>query len=147
MQMSFYTGTKATLWFQDWQSTTIFSYALGILGLIGFGILHEGLTCYRANYSSRFFPKPAFNEQGDPLAVNRPPRVALLDKLLLGALYTLNIATSYLLMLAVMTYNAGYFFAVLGGMGIGYVVFFDRTPAQALARSDSCHVRLIDAGQ
>lgn len=69
---------------------------------------------------------------------------SLLDKLLLTGLYVLNIASSYLLMLAVMTFNVGYFCAVILGMGLGYFCLYEHlTPAMA-NRSDSCHVRLLD---
>ena len=51
------------------------------------------------------------------------------DKAILTLLYFANLATSYLLMLAVMTYNVGFFLAVSGGMALGYYVFFDSTAA------------------
>ncbi len=48
-------------------------------------------------------------------------------------------------MLAVMTYNLGCFLAVLVGLGLGYVIFFDFSPSVGnLARGEACHVRLLD---
>jgi len=37
-----------------------------------------------------------------------------------SSLYAANMATSFLLMLAVMTYNAGFFAAVVVGLGLGH---------------------------
>lgn len=69
------------------------------------------------------------------------------DRVMLSVLYMVNLGTGYLLMLAVMTFNVGYFFAVVAGLGAGYFLFFDRYyAAGAVAKSaDSCHVRLLDA--
>lgn len=63
------------------------------------------------------------------------------EKVELAALYALNLATGYLLMLACMTYNVGAFAAVLLGMGSGFLLFFDRAPGLA-GRGDSCHGRM-----
>eukprot|EP01025_Chloroclados_australasicus_P042527 TRINITY_DN4523_c0_g1_i1.p8 TRINITY_DN4523_c0_g1~~TRINITY_DN4523_c0_g1_i1.p8 ORF type:complete len:131 (+),score=5.54 TRINITY_DN4523_c0_g1_i1:251-643(+) len=37
-------------------------------------------------------------------------------------LYTVNVAISYLLMLAIMTYNLGYFLVIVVGLGIGSLI-------------------------
>lgn len=47
-------------------------------------------------------------------------------------------------MLAVMTFNVGYFAAVVLGLGIGYFMLYDRMSGHSMLRSDSCHVRLIE---
>ncbi len=54
----------------------------------------------------------------------------------LTVLYAVNVAISYLLMLAVMTYNVGYFFAIVGGLAVGYFLFF--SPASPTASADVC---------
>jgi copper transporter 1 len=45
-------------------------------------------------------------------------------RLLLSILYAVNLTTSYLLMLAVMTFNVGYVFAVIAGLALGHFIFF-----------------------
>ena len=53
-------------------------------------------------------------------------------------LYTANIATSYLLMLAVMTFNAGYFVTVVLSMGLGHFLFARRAGQLGVLRQDPC---------
>ena len=57
-------------------------------------------------------------------------------KIALTLLYAVNVAISYLLMLAVMTYNVGYFFAIVVGLAAGYFAFFNS--ASPTATSDVC---------
>ena len=47
----------------------------------------------------------------------------ILHKILLSAMYTINLGISYLMMLAVMTYNVGIFFAILLGASVGHFAF------------------------
>ena len=57
-------------------------------------------------------------------------------KIALTLLYAVNVAISYLLMLAVMTYNVGYFFAIVVGLAAGYFTFFNSS--SPTATSDVC---------
>ena len=57
--------------------------------------------------------------------------------MLLSLTYGVNVATSYLLMLAVMTFNAGYFFVIVGGLTLGHFLF-SGSPANAGASSELC---------
>ena len=57
-------------------------------------------------------------------------------RLALTVLYAVNVAISYLLMLAIMTYNVGYFFAIVGGLSVGYFLFF--SAASPTASADVC---------
>ena len=64
----------------------------------------------------------------------------MLFRLLASVLYALNLTTSYLLMLAVMTFNVGYFLAIVGGLALGHFIFFPpatgRNPPSML--SEAC---------
>ena len=44
--------------------------------------------------------------------------------LLSAALHWINLFIGYLLMLAVMTYNVGYFFVIVSGLALGNLIFF-----------------------
>ena len=57
-------------------------------------------------------------------------------RLALTALYALNVAISYLLMLAIMTYNVGYFIVIVLGLAIGYFIFFNSS--SPTASTDVC---------
>ena len=57
-------------------------------------------------------------------------------KIALTLLYAVNVAISYLLMLAIMTYNVGYFFAIVVGLAAGYFIFFNSS--SPTATSDVC---------
>ena len=50
-------------------------------------------------------------------------------------LYAINLACSYLLMLAVMTFNVGYFFVIVGGLALGNFLF------GGSKSSDVCHTQ------
>ncbi len=53
-------------------------------------------------------------------------------------LYALNAATSYLIMLAVMTYNVGYFLTVVLAMGVGHFLFSRKATQLGVLRQDPC---------
>jgi hypothetical protein len=55
-------------------------------------------------------------------------------------LYGANLFSSYLIMLAVMSCNAGVFFSVLAGLSCGHFLFASRRPVAAgAATSEACH--------
>lgn len=57
-------------------------------------------------------------------------------RLSLATLYAVNAAVAYLLMLAVMTYNVGFFIVIVLGLAVGYFLFFNAT--SPTASSDVC---------
>ena len=59
------------------------------------------------------------------------------SKLVLSLLYGLNLALAYLLMLAVMTYNVGYFLVIIVGLTAGHFFFFRWQQSS----SDVCHAQ------
>ena len=66
----------------------------------------------------------------------RSGRVGSGSRVVLTVLYAVNVAISYLLMLAVMTYNVGYFVIIVLGLAIGHFVFF--CAASPMAAPDVC---------
>lgn len=63
-------------------------------------------------------------------------RAASGSRIVLTVLYGLNVAIAYLLMLAVMTYNVGYFVVIVLGLAAGHFLFFG--PASPMASPDAC---------
>ena len=55
------------------------------------------------------------------------------------ALYALNLASSYLIMLAVVTCNGGLFVTVVCGLSLGHFLGPSRRPAPGPGSSEACH--------
>ena len=53
-------------------------------------------------------------------------------------LYGVNIATSYLLMLAVMTFNVGYFVVICAGLAVGHFIFYPAASGSSNDSSEAC---------
>ena len=62
----------------------------------------------------------------------------LAARALLSVLYGVNVATSYLLMLAVMTFNVGYFVAIVLGLALGHFIFFPVLAGNTTDLSEAC---------
>ncbi|EFJ41888.1 CTR type copper ion transporter [Volvox carteri f. nagariensis] len=117
MQMVFDYGYKTTLWFSSLRTDTIASYIAVLLGLGLLAFVHEGLTVYRKTRAT------TLGSSADALEFG---------------LREQNLGLSYMLMLAVMSMNAGVFVAVLAGFGAGFCAFGgERGPLGG--RSDACH--------
>ena len=59
-------------------------------------------------------------------------------RVVLGLLYAFNLTTSYLLMLAVMSYNVGYFIAIVTGLALGHFIFFPAARKASTIPSSHC---------
>lgn len=115
MPMYFVNTCNATLWFRGWVTDGPVSYGLSVCFLVAFAIAHEALAVQRSSFLGKLSREP------------KPRRISPVEKLWLALLYTLNMGTSYLLMLAVMTYNIGFCVAVVLGLGAGYFMLIDMT--------------------
>lgn len=64
-------------------------------------------------------------------------------RLVSTGLYAMNVVVSYLLMLAVMTYNVGYFLAIVTGLALGHFLF-QKTVSVGPGSDTCCTSSLVD---
>lgn len=131
MQMSFEAGTHVTLWLRSWRTSSVGSYVASLLFLALLAVSSEALSAFRHRLSNTGGDGNAVRPDveggggaSDPLLGFFSARASSTRKhsFLLALLYTLNMAIAYLLMLAVMTYNVGFFVVIILGFGLGHYV-------------------------
>ncbi|KXT03661.1 hypothetical protein AC578_5177 [Pseudocercospora eumusae] len=144
MMMTFFTSTSTPLYSESWTPNTTGQYVGTCIFLIILAALFRGIIAIRQNFAAlsvwyRYrkdtsILRPALDDKvrwqlvadsGRPWNINEALARACLDTVLAGV--------SYLLMLAVMTMNVGYFMSILGGTFLGSFVIGDWTP-----RADHC---------
>ncbi|KAK9813836.1 hypothetical protein WJX73_001095 [Symbiochloris irregularis] len=132
MQMWFQTTTTVTLWFKAWHISSPLWYGMSCIGLFALCLLQEALSRWRGAYARglKAPEKGAVGQNGvdsssredqQPLIGLRLPEQSA--RLLLSLAYGGNVITSYFLMLAVMTYNVGYFIVIVLGLSVGHYAF------------------------
>ncbi|PPJ60125.1 hypothetical protein CBER1_03138 [Cercospora berteroae] len=141
MLMTFFTSTTTALYSNAWQPSTSGQYVGTCIFLIALAAIFRGIVAVRTNFpallalwahrrdTSILHPE-AGGDDGKlllygfastrPWNINEALARALLDTVLAGV--------SYLLMLAVMTMNVGYFLSILGGTFLGSFVIGDWQP-------------------
>ncbi|KAF5556994.1 hypothetical protein FNAPI_5571 [Fusarium napiforme] len=125
MNMVFFTSTTTLLWTKSFAPETTGQYAGVCIFLVAFATILHMLLALRVNFYSirdglrRRRTKGLLVESRDSETVNRPWRAN--EAMMLGAIDVLIAGVSYLLMLAVMTMNVGYFLSILAGVFIGSV--------------------------
>ncbi|KAM6484852.1 Ctr copper transporter family-domain-containing protein [Trichoderma sp. SZMC 28011] len=127
MIMAFFTSTSTPLWSSAFTPNTTGQYAGACIFLIAFAVVFRMLLALRFNLykvvavvkqrrSGGLLPPDITETKATP----RPWRAN--EAILSGALDTVIAGVSYLLMVAVMTMNVGYFLSVLGGVFLGSVL-------------------------
>ncbi|WZZ31472.1 hypothetical protein YC2023_014873 [Brassica napus] len=109
MHMTFFWGKNTEVLFSGWPGTSSGMYALCIIFVFFLAVLTEWLA-----HSSLLR-----GTSGDTANAA--------SGLVQTAVYTLRTGLSYLVMLAVMSFNAGVFIAALAGHAIGFMLFGSRT--------------------
>ena len=110
MPVAFEWGHRVTLYFDSWATETHFEYLVALLFMFSLCVMQEGLY-----YLRTLPPKVRAQTTEEIEGVTAPilPRPykspALRQRLVGTALYALNLCSSYLIMLAVMTCNGGGF--------------------------------------
>ncbi|SCV51755.1 uncharacterized protein FFB14_12185 [Fusarium fujikuroi] len=125
MNMVFFTSTSTLLWTKSFAPETTGQYAGVCIFLIAFASILRMLLALRVNFYSirdslrRRRTKGLLVESRASDISNRPWRAN--EAMMLGAIDVLIAGVSYLLMLAVMTMNVGYFLSILAGVFVGSV--------------------------
>lgn len=144
MQMSFEASTAVTLWLKQWHTHSWGTYLLSCAGLLALCIFHEVLNAYRNNFHQQFVS----NAQGTEYDRLQAPAELTEDdasskrslsptsaRAIHSLLYAVNLSCSYLLMLAIMTFNIGYFGVIVLGLALGNFLF------GGSQSSDVCHTQ------
>ncbi|KAM0716251.1 hypothetical protein Q7P37_007696 [Cladosporium fusiforme] len=142
MAMVFFTSTKTPLYSNSWTPNNSGQYAGTCIFLIILAVIFRALLAVRCNvaglrawfspHRALSHPEEAHHEHDDwkqPPPTHRPWNIneallrAIMDTVLAGA--------SYLMMLAVMTMNVGYFMSIIGGVFLGSFAFGGWTGASS----------------
>ncbi|PNS18804.1 hypothetical protein CAC42_5343 [Sphaceloma murrayae] len=145
MMMTFFTSTSTALYSEDWTPNSTGQYAGTCIFLIALCILFRALVAIRANfvelsYNYRHRHEPSWKHtqidaKGTGKLKSGQKRFAWLieEAIPRAVLDTVLAGTSYLLMLAVMTMNVGYFLSILAGTFLGSLCLGQYTGSAPLA--------------
>jgi len=113
MQTYFQATTQTTVLFQSWETKTFADYmlALFLVFAMSFSAIVLG-----------FMTPRIVGKLGNP---NQNKGLNKKQRIVFGLLSALRVVLTYLLMLVVMTFNAGLFVAVILGSGAAYYIFAD----------------------
>ncbi|CAN1846587.1 Copper transporter 6 [Linum perenne] len=103
--MTFFWGKNAEILFSGWPGSRTGMYALALIFVFALGLLVEWLS------HSRFM-----NPNSDSTAAG----------LVQTVVHSVRVGMSYLVMLAVMSFNGGVFLAAIGGHTVGFFLFGSR---------------------
>ncbi|CAM6091899.1 unnamed protein product [Calypogeia fissa] len=130
MQSVFAWSKEVTMFFSDWTTESMAEYLLTLVAVFFLAMLYQWLTGFHKLLVSRFkamkdlADKPVDDLEAGSTIVKGTQRYPKATKLSLALLFGVNSAIGYLLMLAVMSFNAGVFLAVVFGLTVAYL-FFD----------------------
>ncbi|KAL2545169.1 Copper transporter 5 [Forsythia ovata] len=148
MHMTFYWGKKVTILFDSWKTDSWTSYFLSLLACFLVSVFYQ----YMEDRRLRFKLLSLKTQKSPPSSIES---AALNSSLLFskfsgggrkwsasrfaGAiLFGVNSAIGYLLMLAIMSFNAGVFIAVVVGLAIGYLLFRGGDEDVVVVEDNSC---------
>ncbi|RDW59948.1 hypothetical protein BP6252_13035 [Coleophoma cylindrospora] len=128
MSMTFFTSTTTPLYSTSWTPSSVGVYAGTCIFLIVFAAIFRALLAVRINFFEVLAVLERRRSGGliypyatDVKSVVRPWRAN--EAVMLASMDVTLAGTGYLLMIAVMTMNVGYFISILAGVFLGSMVF------------------------
>ncbi|CAN8301390.1 unnamed protein product [Cochlearia groenlandica] len=119
MHMTFFWGTKTQVLFDGWPGDSLTMYWLCLA------------VIFVLSAASEWFSRCRFMKAG-------PASIGI--GLVQTVVYTVRAGLSYLVMLAVMSFNGGVFLAAMAGFGLGFMVFGSRSFKNTV--SDNNHTQV-----
>jgi solute carrier family 31 (copper transporter), member 1 len=119
-QLYFYMGTKVKYIFKSLETQSAGTYSLALVVTFLMAIAIEGLNFYRYHLQAGAY------SQLNELIEKKDQSIYTLSckiRFIISITYFLSIFLSYMLMLAVMTFNGGIFLVTIFGLTIGYMIF------------------------
>ncbi|KAF2166912.1 hypothetical protein M409DRAFT_66440 [Zasmidium cellare ATCC 36951] len=143
MMMVFFSSIKTPLYSEAWSPGTTGQYAGTCIFLIVLAAIFRGIIAIRANFpalavwwahrrDTSILRKDMQEEMKWNLLPGAKRPWNINEALVRAVLDTILAGVSYLLMLAVMTMNVGYFLSILGGTFLGSFIIGDWSPTSAM---------------
>lgn len=119
-QLYFYSGTKVKYIFNNLETQNAGTYSLALVVTFLIAIAIEGLNYLRYHMQASAYSRlNALIDAKD----NSIYTLSCKIRFLISITYFVSIFLSYMLMLAVMTFNAGIFIVTVIGLTLGYFIF------------------------
>ncbi|KAG8375772.1 hypothetical protein BUALT_Bualt10G0135100 [Buddleja alternifolia] len=126
MHMTFYWGIRATILFDSWKTDSYLNYFLSLFACFLFSVFYQYMEDRRLRikqFSVSKAPEPSSSVNTPLLFSKFGGRNWSASRFAVAILFGINSAIGYFLMLAVMSFNAGVFIAVVVGLAVGYLLF------------------------
>ncbi|KAF5726128.1 copper transporter 5.1 [Tripterygium wilfordii] len=145
MHMTFYWSRYVTILIDSWRTSTWLGYFLSLLACLIVGIFYQYLEDLRVRLKLLAASASKKSSSADALQIQVP---LLRSSVAAGklsaarvagaALFGVNSAIGYMLMLAVMSFNGGVLVAVCLGLAIGYLVFRSGDEEAIVLEDNAC---------
>ncbi|VFQ97762.1 unnamed protein product [Cuscuta campestris] len=142
MHMTFYWGKNVTVLFDFWKTDSWTSYALTLFVSFLFSVFYQYMEDRRLRFriagSSSSPGSNKANPADAPLIRSAGGRRVSAARMTGALLFGISSAVGYLLMLAIMSFNAGVFIAVVVGLAVGYLFFRSGGDDDLVVVGNSC---------
>ncbi|XP_076919323.1 copper transporter 5.1-like [Bidens hawaiensis] len=143
MHMTFYWGRTVTLLFDSWKTDTWLSYALTLLACLIFSIFYQYMEDRRLRFKLLSTSAAAASASSATTPLLNKKLFSAGNRWTVGriagsALFGINSALGYFLMLAIMSFNGGVFVAIVVGLAVGYLLFRSGDDEQVVVVDNPC---------